>query len=653
MKYSYLFTVLAILSLTLLTPSPAYAFPDREAYYAKVDYIVSSKFIINLNFQENDVKEIAAPPPPAGYKLAYMEITVAEGIPSDLVAIRFDRKIENNGAVTSLISFDGYIKLAYGGKSNLTVSAELKCSYIRTEWKAIPSSGRVIVDVYPPDEPFNLENLTVRVSVDNYAPYIISDVRSPSGESILAPEFQEMLHPNAVKADLKNLELNFGYGLEDGSYEVIFKYGEEYELPNVFLAKEVEFYNGTINAFETKTFTASVASDWTTIGYIVVLYSLHPVGGGKAEVYVEASMADYVYFEDKIIRIEGVSYLIPPLNFELWVKAYIVYGSWFKVVSRFKKPVNILYAPVAIKKVGEWTRQGVKIRVSENDIKDSIYAYLVVQLPSYGKIKNVITPGGGALGEYKDSLLPWASTVRAISVADRQAYIQIKNGEAAEVGTYFIEIEWSPIRIKAVDADGKPLRNAIVRLRGPIDIEGETGEDGIVEVSVYHPGIYEVDVRYKSVYVGEAKLFTITNTDIEIECRVYSLEIETVDMWGNALSGTEIVVKTSEGKTVFSGETGKGGLLKIEQIPGGEYNIEAYYKRIKTDFSETIDSSKKLRLELDVAFEIPFLGIPLSKLESIVATASTLGLGFTSFLVSRKKKKREEEEGLIELETFE
>lgn len=644
--------VLAILLTTLLISSLAHASPGGEVYYAKVDYVVSSKFTVNLNFQENDVKEVAAPPPPAGYKLAYMEITIAEGIPGDLVAIKFDRKIENSGAVTSLVSFDGYIKLAYGGKGNLTVLAELKCSYVKTEWKAIPSNGRVIVDVYPPDEPFSLENLTVRVSVDNYAPYIISDVRSPSGESVLAPEFQEMLHPDAVKADLKNLELNFEYGLEDGSYEVVFKYSEEYKLPNVFLAKEVEFYNGTINAFETKTFTASVASDWTTIGYIVVLYSLHPASGGKTEVYVEAGMADYVYFEDKIIRIEGVSYLIPPLNFELWVKAYIVYGSWFKVVNRFKKPVSILYAPVTIKKVGEWTRQGVKIRVSESDIKDSTYAYLVVQLPSYGRIKNVITPGGGALGEYKDSLLPWSSTVRAISVADRQAYIQVKNGEAFEVGTYFIEVEWSPIQIRAVDADGKPLRNAVVRLKGPMEIESETDEDGIAELLVYHPGVYEVDIEYKSVHVGEIKLFTITNTVIEIECRVYSLEIETVDVWGNALSGTEIVVRTKAGKTVFSGETNEGGLLKIEQIPGGEYDIEAYYKRIKTDFSETVDSSKRLRLELDVVFEIPFLGIPLSKLESAVATASTVGLGFASFLVSRRKRKREEE-GLVELETFE
>jgi len=652
MRRSYIIVILIGLLLISLASSLVQAFPENGAYYARIDYTVSSKFAINLNFQENDLKEITAPPPPAGYKLAYMEITVEEGLPSDLVAIKFDRRIENDGVVTSLVSFSGPIKLAYGGKNNLTLSAELKCSYVKTEWMAIPHNGRITVDILSPDEPFSLENLTVKISVDNYAPYIVEDVISPSGESVLAPEFQEMLHPDAVKADLKNVELNFKYGLEEGTYEILFKYNEEYKLPNAFLAKEIEFYNGTINAFETKTFTASAPSDWTIIGYIVVLYSLHPVSGGQAEIYVETSMADYVYFEDKIIRIEGVSYLIPPLNFELWVKAYIVYGSWFKVVSRYKKTVNILYAPVMIKEVGEWNRQGLKVRISEKDIEDSMYAYLVVQLPSYGKIRNVITPGGGALGEYKDSLLPWSSTVRAISVADRQAYIQVKNGETVETGTYFIDIEWTPIEIRAIDADGKPLKNAIVKLNGPVDIEGETGETGVAEVLIYHPGVYELNVMYKSVHVGKAKLFTITGTTMEVECKVYNLEIETVDAWGNVLSAAEIIMKTKEGKTVFSGETNDNGLLRIEQIPGGEYTIEAHYKRIKTDFSETIDSSKKLRLELDVAFEIPFLGIPISKLESAAVATSTLGLSFAGYLVSRRRR-RKREEGLVELETFE
>ncbi len=647
-----LFIITLLLVLISFTSSTFYAFPREQGYYAKVDYIVSSRFTINLNFQENDLKEVTAPPPPVGYKLAYMEVTVSEGFPDDLVAVKFDRKMESEGVVTSLVSFSGSIKLAYGGKGNFTTPAELKCVYVKTEWKIIPENGKVIVKVAPPDEPFDLANLTVKVSVDNYAPYIISDVISPSGESILTPEFQEALHPDAVRVDLKNLELNFEYGLEEGEYEIIFKYGDECRLPNAFLAKEIEFYNGTVNAFETKTFTAPTSSDWMIAGYIVVLYSLYPVSGGKADIYVEASMVDYVYFEDEIIRIEGVSYLIPPLNFELWVKAYIVYGSWFKVISRFKKPVNILYAPVLIKEVGEWSKQGLRIRVSEKDVEDSMYAYLIVQLPSYGRVKNIITPSGGALGEYKDSLLPWSSTVRAISVADNQAYIQVKNGETLETGTYIVEIEWTPLRVRAVDADGNPLEGAIVKLEGPISVEAETGEDGVAELLIYRPGMYKLSIEYKSVLVGNAQLYTITETTMEMKCSVFNLEIETVDLWGKALSGTEVVMKTEEGRTIFSGETNENGILKVNQVPGGKYNIEAYYKRVRTDFSETIDSSKKIKLKLDVAFEIPFLGVPVSKLETITAAIGSIALGFAGYAASRRGRKVKEED-IVELETFE
>ncbi|RLE76628.1 MAG: hypothetical protein DRJ44_03725 [Thermoprotei archaeon] len=620
-------------------------------YSVRVDYIISSTFEISVDFEENEMKEISAPPAPVGYVLASMEISAPEDFPSDLAAVKFDRKMEDEGIVRSLVSYDGVIKLAYGGSGNYTLNALLKCVYTKTVWEEIPTNGVVVVDVEAPEEPFGLANLTVRISVDNYAPFAVQDVVSPYGDSLVDPVVQESLHPDAVKVDLKNVELNFAYGLDEGEYKIVFKRGDELTLPNAFVVKEIEFYNGTIGGFETKTFTAPTTGDWRIIGYVVVLYSLYPNSGDKMDVSIEASMADYAYFEDKNIRIEGVSYLIPPLNFKLWIKAYIVYGSWFKVISRTKRPINILYTPVLIKSTGEWTRQGLKARISENEIKDATFAYLVVQLPSYGRIKNIVAPSG-ALGEYKDSLLPWASAVRSISVLKNQAYIQVKNGEAVEPGVYTVEIEWEPIEVKALDADGYPISGAQVVFKGPVTVEAETGEDGVARVILYHPGVYEVAVTYRSIQVGGFNLYTVTSTHIEVKCSVYNLEIETVDMWGRTLAGTTILIKSENDSVVASGETDDNGLLMVKQIPGGYYTIEATYKRVKTTFNENIDSSKRLRLTLDVAFELPLIGIPISKMEALGLLAGSAALGIAGYAASNRKKTTKEED-IVELESFE
>ncbi len=639
---------LVLMLAAIATAAPS-ATPTKSGYYAKIDYVIASKIGILLEFEDNAVRDVTAPPAPPGYELLYMKIYFPRGLPGDVAPIKFDRKVEKEGEVLSLVAYDGTIKLAFSGTGNATLGASLECVYAKTVWVEIPESGVVEFTVEEPVEPFDLSNLTVRISVDNYAPYRIKDLVDPLGQSLLDPAFQESVSPAAVKIDPKNAELNFAYGLEVGEYEAIFEYGEDYSLPNAFIAREDRFFNDTIAPMSSKTFASSSASGWDILGYVVVLYSLHPLSGSRGGAEVKSTMVDYAYYEDRTIRIEGASYLIPPLDFELWIKAYIVYGTWFKVVNMMSEPVNVVYAPVLIKETGEWTKRGLKARITESDVKDAVYAYLVVQIPHYGKIKNVITPGGGSLGEYAESLLPWSSGVRAVSVLEDQAYVQVKCGSASELGVYTFEIEWTPIELKVVDADGEPIAGALVKLEGPIEAVEETDEEGIAKVVLYEPGPYKVEVEFKSTKVAELELPTITDTTIEIECAVYNVIVEVTDVWGRPLEGAEVVFEGAGGNIVASGETDNSGALAIEQIPGGDYKIEVTYKRVKGEFAKKIGASRKIRLGLDVLFEIPFINLPISKLEALAAALSTSALGIGGYLVSNRKKKEYGEEA-VELE---
>jgi len=633
--------VALILLLMSLAPLIAVKATAEEGgtplYYARVDYMVTTEDSAEVMLRAGSIRTLSAPPEPPGYELYYMEVMFEDEAPPNVVPVTYDSLVEERGRIKSVISRGGDVSITCkNGNASLTV--KVKAVYLKRVW--VPIKGKAItIDVESPGLPYSDEDVSVKVTIENHAPYAIVGVKGPNGVNYLDSRKQELLNPDAIQLDPKHLVLDMSE-LPLGKYEILLDEGGENVLPSAFIAVHEAFYNDSVPAGGSRVYRVRAPKDWRSLGSIVILYSLGPARNSKSTAYIEAEAVDYAYFKDEIITIKGASFLIPPLNLRFWIKAYIAFGSSFRVVNPMNAPINVIYVPVHIKEAGDWTPEGVFIRVTEEDIGRFTMAYAVVQIPSYGRIVDVITPSGDSYGNYRSALKPWFSALRGVGVLEDEAYIQVKSEGTAEYGEYFFKIEWSPIVFKAVDSKGRPLIKATIDIRGPLNETLTTGVDGTASTKLYKPGLYDVKVIFRGVTVAEKKLGTIISKKIKIPCAVYDLTVRTVDIRGGPLVGTEVSLITLNGSTLATLETNDNGMAVFKQVPRGSYVIHALYKRIEKYDEVEVDRDKTIEVKLDVLFEIPLLNIPVSTLEAV---AGTLSIGAVTLMAKMRGFRRKEE----------
>lgn len=631
--------LLASLTLALLTAAAyIHAQPAPEVeYYGRLDYILTSTTKTSLLLSGSQVAEISAPPPPPGYSLYYLRVSLPNGLPKEVVPVKYDRAEALGDKVMALVSYSGSIKLT-SADANASVEAEVEVCYVKTEWlKLVEGSVNFTVEEPPP--PFTKSDLRVRFAIENHAPFAISDLKGPSGESLVGNE----PNPDAVKIDYKHVELNFKY-LDTGTYTIELKYGKDYVLPSSFIVYEPPFKEDTIAPGSAKRYGIGQLKDWRGIGAVVIVYSIAPLSGkGGGDVEVVGELTDFAFYKNEIVTIRAASFLIPNLNLRVFIKAYIVYGSWFEIRNNMKSTLNLMYTTVFIKEAGEWLPTGVQFNVRESDVKDAMAAYLVVQAPSYGRVVSIKTPSGVELGATQEGLLPWGDEYRDVQVFMSEAYIQVKAFEELEPGTYFFRIDWRPITFKVIDDGGEPIIGATVSVSGPVNSSTVSNEYGTATFRLYKPGAYAVSVNFKGVNVAEMRLGTITNDTITVKCRVYRVSFLVVDMWDNPLSGAEIVVRNG-GTVIDRTFTGEGGTTPVLQIPAGQFVVQSTYKRVTSSRVETIDSSGIRKIKLDVLFEIPlFGGIPVTTLETALVGATLGGGALAATAVKKARASRIEE----------
>ena len=608
-------------------------------YYARVDYMVTAEDSAEIMLRAGSIKTLSAPPEPPGYKLYYMEVLFEDGAPPNVMPVTYDSIVEERGRVKGVVSKSGDVSITCKS-GNATLTVKVKAVYLRRVW--VPIKGKSItINVESPGLPYSGKDISVKVTIENHAPYAIMGVKGPDGVNYLDPRKQELTDPNAIQLDPKHLVLDMSE-LPLGKYEILLDEGEENVLPSAFIAVHEAFYNDSVPAGGSRVYRVRAPKGWRNLGSIVILYCLEPARNSRSTAYIEAEAVDYAYFEDEIISIKGASFLIPPLNLRFWIKAYIAFGNSFRVINPMSAPINVIYVPVHIKEAGDWTPEGVFMRVGENDIGYFAMAYAVVQIPSYGRIVDVITPSGDSYGNYRSALKPWFSALRGVGVLEDEAYIQIKSEGAVEYGEYFFKIEWSPIVFKAVDSKGRPLIKATISVNGPLNETLTTGVDGTATTKLYKPGLYDVRVEFRGVTVAEKKLGTIISRKIEIPCAVYDLTVRTVDVKGSPLVGTEVSLITPDGSTLATLETNDNGMAVFKQVPRGSYVIHALYKRIEKYDEVEVDKDKTVEVKLDVLFEIPLVNIPVSTLE---AAAAMLSIGVVTLMAKARGFRGREEEG--------
>jgi len=635
-RYNYkLLFILLIFSMFLISNLNSFvAQPNNLEFFARVDYIVVSEENGEVTFNVNEVKEINAPIEPTGYKLYYMEVDFNNGLPQGLVAVSYDKVVEKNNLIRSLFSYTGTVKLA-ANKENITTTITVKAFFIKREWLPL-KSGEIKLKIDPPSEPFTAKNLTVRVTIDNFAPFAFVGLLGPNGENLIDTTQQENMAPDAVKLDFKHLELNMRE-LSTGTYTLLVKEDKSFVLPNSFIVVEDKMYNTTIKASSESSFTVKQKEGWRTIGAIVILYSIAPSGTNDNYTRILGEMIDYVFKTENDFTVTSASFLVPPLYMKYWVKAYVVYGSWFRVQNYMKSPVNMIYIPISIKETGKWTPQGLTAEVKETDIKKAYSAYLVVQIPSFGRIKSITTPGGETYTNYREAVKSWFGGIRTLAMFENEAFIQVKNKENIESGVYRVAIDWTPLTFKLIDNSERPLVNALLVVLGESSYKTVTNVNGTAKVLLYKPGIYHVTAKFKGVNVGSLDLGTITDTNFTLKCSVYDLKIITVGMMQQTLSGTDVVLKTMDGATLDSKETNTDGVAVFTQVPKGEYIVEATYKRIHSKDIVKVYSDTVYKMKMDLLFEIPGIGLPLTSSEAV---ASIVSIGATSLLLLLAKRRK-------------
>ncbi len=634
-------TLWLVASLVVLSAVLAPAQPAPQAqYYARVEYILTAKYQTSLMFSGNQVIELSAPPTPAGYELAFMRVEFPGGMPKSIIPVKADRAEVVNERTLALITYTGSIKLA-ASDANATCEARVVVSYVKVAWVPL-KAGEVTFTVEEPPPPFTKKDLVVRFTIENHAPYGIQDVKGPDGQSLVGSEPD----PDALRIDYKHLELNMSY-YDLGAYSVTVKQDEGYVLPSSFIVIEPAFKEDTVAPGSSKRYGIGRLSGWRGIGAVVVVYSVLPLAGkGSGGVEVVGELVDFAYCRDEIVVVRAASFLVPNLNLRVYIRVYIVYGSWFEVRNSMRGTVNVLYTPVFIKEAGEWQPKGVSITVRESDVKDAVAAYLVVQLPSYGRVVGIRTPTGAELGSTFEGLLPWGSELRDVRVFMSEAYIQVKAFDAFEPGTYTFQIDWKPVTFKLVDDEGQPVGGAVISISGPINTTVVSDDGGLARAVLYKPGAYSVEVSFKGVGVAKLQLGTLTG-EVTIKCRVYRVSWLVVNAWDKPLAGAEVAVASGE-NILARVVTSDQGTTPVVQVPGGQFVVRVGYKRVASTRVEDFSSSGVRKVRLDVLFELPlFGGIPITTLEAGLMSAAA-GSGAVGLMLARGRKPATVEEEVFE-----
>ncbi|MEM1630612.1 MAG: carboxypeptidase-like regulatory domain-containing protein [Thermofilum sp.] len=618
---------LIVLALApLLVNAEALKSPD---FYARIDVLVTTEEIVEIDFgAKSDVLLVSATTLP-GFTLERFVAVFEGGAPKGIVPVVYDKRSENMGVLASLVSYTGEIKLSSNGY-NGTCKVRLITVQRKTSWQAIRGDITLDTSEY---RGAGFDNVVVRVTIDNYAPYIVKDVLDQQGNSLFSVEFQKTVEASAVKFDLKHVELKVSK-LGFGKYTVKLQRNEAFALPGAMLVIEDSYTEYTVAPKSTKALTLKNKLDWKPLGWIIVAYSVAPGPMREPQVKIEGDIVDLAAERRDQIDVRGASLLIPPFLLHYWIEAYTVYGATVKITNLGRDDIRIIAVPVYYREVGVWTPRGLEVSVSSRDLGDAYAAFIVVQVPSLARITSLTLPSGQVLERLGNYTSGWGSEWRSIVVEEHEAAVQVKNGAQVEEGTYFFSIEWPTLLVKPVDSKRRPVIGAEVVVEGPVKITAVSEADGAARVKPYAPGVYTVAINYRGAKVGEATLATLTGSELLIPCSLYDLQVNVKTALSSPVSGAVVSVE-SQGGFKQELETDDSGKVVFTQLPGGTYTVRAEYKGVSAQQTVNLNADASVDLNLWILFELPLIG-PVTAATAAAAGAVTAVVAGAAF--SRRRR---------------
>ncbi|MGC9131258.1 MAG: carboxypeptidase regulatory-like domain-containing protein [Pyrobaculum sp.] len=561
--------------------------------------------------------------PGEGYVYAGMKIEFLGAYPSIQIGAdgQLSKTFDQNGFVSAVYVGPDASKVTLVNTAKDQVEVKVRVTYTYVKASYIPLSGDSVIEVNVPDGKLAQGfNAMARLTIEPYAPYVVKAVEKPDG----TPATVYRVEPKVV-------EIN-----TPGKYKISIAQGAP--MPAAVLVKSLSKQTATVQAGGQLAVTGAevgVPQGWRLLGYAVFAYTADANIIGKeaaGDISIEGGLVDTITDVNQNIIVRSVSYLVPPVwNFNIRYKIALVYGEQFKVSTNLPSAVNVIYIPIVYKEAQvKWLPDRALVNVTEAELADGQWTAIVMQLPELARIVAVRTPGNAMISNATDVKLVWGSGLRAASISPdgRQAYLVVQIGDTKEPGVYTFMINWSPMRIPVVDTKGRPVSY----LSATADKFEASASAGYVEVKVYKPEPFTVDVSYKGVKAAQVVVNSLVAKPQPVTLGIYNVKVVVVGALNQPISEASVSL---EGFPA-SGKTDGAGAIVFKDVLAGTY-------KVNVDVGGRVKVSQDIEVNGDVekVVKTPIVavvgGVPITTLDA-VATVGGLSAAGLYFALSRRKE---------------
>jgi len=592
---------------------------------AKLEHIAYKVEETTIKIQGAGFATLAKPyvTPGEGYVYAGMKIEFLGAYPSVQIGAdgQLSKTFDQNGFVSAVYAGPDASKITLVNTAKDQVEVKMRVTYTYIKASYIPLNGDTAIEVSLPDGKLAQGfNAMARLTIEPYAPFAIKAVERPDGASA-----------TVYRVEPKVVEIN-----APGRYKIVIAQGQP--LPAAMFVKSLSKQTATVASngeFAVTGAEVGVPQGWRLLGYVVFAYTGDANLIGKeiaGDVNIQGGLVDTVTDVNQNIIVRSVSYLIPPVwNFNIRYKIAIVYGEQFKITTSLPSTVNVIYIPVVYKEAQvKWLPDRALVNATDADVADGQWTAVVIQLPELAKIVAIRTPGNAMISNATDVKLVWGGGVRAASISPdgRQAYLMVQMGDTKETGIYTFMINWSPMRIPVVDTRGKP----VAELSAAADKFEAAASAGYVEVKVYKPEPFTVDISYKGVKAAQVVVNSLVANPQPVTLGIYQVKVVVVGALNQPIAEASVSL---EGFPA-SGKTDGTGAIRFPDVLAGTYKVNIDVGgRVKVSNTLEVNGNTEKIIKTPIVAVVG--GVPITTLDAL-ATAGGLSAAGLYFLLTRKKE---------------
>ncbi|MFN7105352.1 MAG: carboxypeptidase regulatory-like domain-containing protein [Pyrobaculum sp.] len=568
--------------------------------------------------------------PGEGYVYSGMKIELLGAYPSIQIAA--------DGQLSRTFGETGFISAAYVGPDAARVSiintaksqveVKMRVTYIYTKTLYMPLQGDTVVDINVPEGKLAQGfNAMARLTIEPYAPFVVKTVEKPDGSTA-----------TVYRVEPKVVEIR-----SVGRYKIQIAPGDP--LPPAMLVKSLAKQNALVTPGGQFTVTGAevgIPQGWRLLGYAVFTYTgdVNIVGKEPAgDINIQGGLVDIITDASQNVIIRSVSYLVPPLwNAYIRYKVALVYGSQFTVSTDLSTTVNVIYIPIVYKEAQvKWLPDRALVNVTEAELADGQWTAVVLQLPEIARVVSIKTPSNAIISNATDVGLVWGGGVRMVSISPdgRQAYVVTQVGDTKEAGIYVFMVDWRPMRIPVVDTKNRPVGY----LSASTDKFEAAASTGYVEVKVYRPEPFTLDISYKGVKAARVIVNSLVAEPQPVTLGIYTVKVVVVGALNQPISAASVAI---EGFPA-AGTTEGDGAVVFPDVLAGSY-------KVNIDVGGRVKKSEALEVNGDVEkiVKTPIVaivgGVPITTLDALATTGGLSAAGLYFALTRRREPVAEVEQ---------